>query len=149
MDFLITHYKAATKQFQQRITMVDRIMTSWYKFDDYYTRTDDTPVYAAVILLHPSLRKAYLSEAWKDQPQYVSPAIEAVRRLWDDFRPPQEAEPEDDLSAYEAYKKRVYQKSSCHDEFSRFIEGPTLPIGSSSALSWWLEPTQQTSYPWL
>lgn len=48
--------------------MVDRIMTSWYKFDDYYTRTDDTPVYAAAILLYPSLREAHLKEAWKDQP---------------------------------------------------------------------------------
>jgi hypothetical protein len=69
-----------------------------------------------------------------------------MRRLWD-FKPQQEPEIEEDLSAYEAYNKRIYQKSSCHDEFSRFIEGPTLPIGASSALSWWLEPTQQTSYP--
>lgn len=67
--------------------MVDRIMTSWYKFDDYYTRTDDTLVYAAAILLHPSLREAHLKEAWKDQPQYIGPAIEAVRRLWDDSKP--------------------------------------------------------------
>ncbi|OAQ57829.2 restless-like transposase [Pochonia chlamydosporia 170] len=147
MDFLVTHYKAAMEQFQHNTTMVDRIMTSWYKFDDYYTRTDDTPVYAAAILLHPSLREAHLKEAWKDQPQYIGPAIAAVRKLWDDFKPQQEPEIEEDLSAYEAYKKRIYQKSSCHDEFSRFIEGPTLPIGDSSALSWWLEPTQQTSYP--
>ncbi len=147
MDFLITHYKAAMEQFQHSITMVDRIMTSWYKFDDYYMRTDDTPVYAAAILLHPSLRRAHLQEAWKDQAQYIAPAIEAVRKLWDDFKPQQEPEIEEDLSAYEAYKKRIYQKPSCHDEFTRFIEGPTLPIGASSALSWWLEPTQQTSYP--
>jgi hypothetical protein len=147
MDFLVTHYKAAMGQFRHNVTMVDRIMTSWYKFDDYYTRTDDTPVYAAAILLHPSLREAHLREAWKDQLQYVSPAIEAVRQLWNEFKPQQEPEVEEDLSAYEAYKKRIYQKSSCHDEFSRFIEGPTLPIGASSALSWWLEPTQETSYP--
>lgn len=70
-----------------------------------------------------------------------------MQRLWEDFRPQQQPESEEDHSAYEAYKKRVYQKSSCHDEFSRFIEGPTLPIGNSSAFSWWLEPTQQTSYP--
>ncbi|KAM0664443.1 hypothetical protein ACQRIU_007025 [Beauveria bassiana] len=115
--------------------MVDRIMTSWYKFDEYYTRTDDTPVYAAAILLHPSLRKAHLKEAWKDQSQYIVPAVDAVRRLWEEFRPRQEPEPEEDLSAYEAYQKRVNQKSSCDDEFGRFFEGSTLPIGASSALS--------------
>ena len=147
MDFLVTHYKLGMEQFQDNITMADRIMTSWYKFDEYYTRTDDTPVYAAAILLHPSLRRAHLMEAWKDQAQYIEPAIEAVRRLWDEFKPQQKPEMKEDLSAYEAYKKRIYQNSSCHDEFSRFIEGPTLPIGASSALSWWLEPTQQTSYP--
>lgn len=31
-----------------------------------------------------------------------------------------------------------YQKSSCDYEFGRFIEGSTLPIGASSALSWCL-----------
>ncbi|KAH6985289.1 hypothetical protein EDB80DRAFT_591015, partial [Ilyonectria destructans] len=50
IDFLITHYKAATQQFQHNLTMVDCIVTSWYKFDDCYRRTDDSPVYAAAIL---------------------------------------------------------------------------------------------------
>ncbi|KAJ0134310.1 L-2-aminoadipate reductase large subunit [Fusarium oxysporum f. sp. albedinis] len=98
------------QQFQHDITMADRIMTSGYKFDDYYKRTDDSP---------------------------------------EGFKPVQVLEMEEDLSAYEAYKKQIYQQSSSHDEFDRFIEGPPLPIGASSALSWWLEPTQQTSYPHL
>jgi hypothetical protein len=149
MDFLITHYKAAMQQFQHDITMADRIMTSWYKFDDYYKRTDDSPVYAAAILLHPSLRRAHLDEVWKDQSHYIAPAIDAVRKLWEGFKPVQVLEMEEDLSAYEAYKKWIYQQSSSHDEFDRYIEGPPLPIGASSALSWWLEPTQQTSYPHL
>ncbi|KAF6512729.1 hypothetical protein HZS61_007535 [Fusarium oxysporum f. sp. conglutinans] len=135
MDFLITHYKAAMQQFQHDITMADRIMTSWYKFDDYYKRTDDSPVYAAAILLHPSLRRAHLDEAWKDQSHYIAPAIDAVRKLWEGFKPVQVLEMEEDLSAYEACKKRIYQQSSSHDEFDRFIEGPPLPIGASSALS--------------
>lgn len=88
-----------------------------------------------------------MTEAWKDQAQYIEPAIRAVRTLWEGFKPEKEPEVEEDLSAYEAYKKRIYQSSSTHDEFGRFIEGPALPIGASSALSWWLEPTQQTSYP--
>ncbi|OAA37489.1 Ribonuclease H-like protein [Cordyceps fumosorosea ARSEF 2679] len=147
MDFFVTHYKAAMKRYRGNVTMTDRIMTSWYKFDDYYTRTDDSPVYAAAILLHPSLRMAHMTEAWKDQAQYIEPAIRAVRTLWEDFKPEKEPEVEEDISAYEAYKKRIYQSSSTHDEFDRFIEGPALPIGASSALSWWLETTQKTSYP--
>ncbi|KAM3446391.1 hypothetical protein NHJ6243_010227 [Beauveria neobassiana] len=135
MDFFVTHYKAAMKRYRDNVTMTDRIMTSWYKFDDYYTRTDDSPVYAAAILLHPSLRMAHMTEAWKDQAQYIEPAIRAVRTLWEDFKPEKEPEIEEDLSAYEAYKKRIYQSSSTHDEFDRFIEGPALPIGASSALS--------------
>ncbi|KAJ9413748.1 hypothetical protein QL093DRAFT_1978752, partial [Fusarium oxysporum] len=135
MDFLVTHYKAAMQQFQHDITMADRIMTSWYKFDDCYKRTYDSQVYAAAILLHPSLRRAHLDEAWKNQSHYIAPAIDAVRKLWEGFKPVQVLEMEEDLSAYEAYKKRTYQQSSSHDEFDRFIEGSPLPIGSSSALS--------------
>ncbi|KJZ70117.1 hypothetical protein HIM_10487 [Hirsutella minnesotensis 3608] len=147
MDFLVTHYKSATEQFGNNATMLDRIMTSWYKFDDYYRRTDDSPVYAAAILLHPSLRRAHLEKAWEDQSQYIRPAIESVRKLWEAFRPDSKPQVEENLSAFEAYKRRIYEQSSSDDEFDRFINGSALPIGASSALSWWLEPTQETSYP--
>ena len=29
-------------------------MAGWYAFDKYYTKTDDTSVYATAMILHPS-----------------------------------------------------------------------------------------------
>lgn len=59
MDFLVTHYDETKAQYteQGNIRMVNRLLVSWYKFDDYYKLTDDAPVYATALLLHPSLRE--------------------------------------------------------------------------------------------
>jgi hypothetical protein len=64
MDFLIKYLNKALKQYKDDITMFNRIMTCFYSFDKYYKKTDDIPAYAASILLHPSLRKAYLNSQW-------------------------------------------------------------------------------------
>ncbi|KAJ6436618.1 hypothetical protein O9K51_10864 [Purpureocillium lavendulum] len=133
MDFLITHYKASTEKFRHSLTMTDRIMTSWYKFDDYYRRTDDSPVYAAAILLHPSLRRAHLHEAWKDQSQYIGPAVEAVRKLWEDYKPRQVPTINEDLSAYEAYKQQVINEGLPRAAWSTIAARPAGPARLSLA----------------
>ena len=38
------------------------IMRAWYAFDKYYSLTDEVPVYAAALLLHPSGRKRYIDD---------------------------------------------------------------------------------------
>jgi len=35
-------------------------MVAWYKFDKYYTLSNDTAAHVAVALLYPQLREAYL-----------------------------------------------------------------------------------------
>jgi hypothetical protein len=39
----------------------DAIMRAWYAFDKY-SLTDEAPVYAAALLLHPSRRKHYIDK---------------------------------------------------------------------------------------
>ena len=67
--------------------MVNHLLVSWYKFDDYYKLTDDAPVYATALLLHPSLREHYLRNNWTHQKQYINPAIQAARKLWEAYKP--------------------------------------------------------------
>ena len=69
--------------------MLTRILASWFKFDKYYSLTDDTAVYVASILLHPELRRIYLEKSWDHQKQYIEPAVRAVRDMWKKYFKPE------------------------------------------------------------
>jgi hypothetical protein len=58
------------------------LAASWYKFDKYYKLTDDTPIYAAAILLRPMLRRGYLDHQWEKQASYIEAVIDSVREMW-------------------------------------------------------------------
>jgi hypothetical protein len=50
-------------------------------------------VYAAAVLLHPSLRRAYFDSIWAHQQSYIEPAINGARQLWREcFRPEKPAD---------------------------------------------------------
>ncbi|KAF2176079.1 hypothetical protein K469DRAFT_536578, partial [Zopfia rhizophila CBS 207.26] len=126
----------------------------WFKFGEYYKMTEESPAYAAAILLHPSLRKACLqnSDSWKKAD--INRAIREVRKLWKDhFKPASEQHSAQDKpeTPYERWKRERYLNigvsSTIGDDFERFITATPYSIGEQSPLEYWLEPTQQKTYP--
>jgi hypothetical protein len=124
MDFLIHHYQQAKQKHRRNPHFSARLLASWYKFDKYYKLTDDTPIYAAAILLHPALRRGYLDRQWEKQASYIEPAIETVRNVWKEFKstPTAPVEPgvleKDD---FERWRRQIYHSRSNQDEFERFV----------------------------
>jgi hypothetical protein len=47
---------------------------SWKKLDEYYQKTDQSPVYVATVVLHPGLKWKWLEKACKDRPQWIKEA---------------------------------------------------------------------------
>ncbi|KAL7755481.1 hypothetical protein ACKLNR_014579 [Fusarium oxysporum f. sp. zingiberi] len=47
------------------------IMTAWQKLNEYYTKLGDSPLFAASIILHPSLGMNYLEVNWASEEQLV------------------------------------------------------------------------------
>jgi hypothetical protein len=47
------------------------IMTAWQKINEYYTKLGDSPLFAASIILHPSLGMNYLEVNWASEEQLV------------------------------------------------------------------------------
>jgi len=39
------------------------LLTMWFAFNKYYTLTNKIPVYAAALLLNPTLQRAYLNKS--------------------------------------------------------------------------------------
>jgi hypothetical protein len=132
MDFLADHYAKAAEAYKHDASTSARIITSHLIFDKYYNITDRQPLYAAAILLHPSLRRFYLDKQWadlttKNKVPYVDNAIEAVTKLWEKYKPDSENATTtklNQLSGYDQYMYSVFnlKEDSDSDEFKRFIK---------------------------
>ncbi|KAG7001541.1 putative AC transposase [Fusarium oxysporum f. sp. conglutinans] len=141
-------------------------------FEKYYQLTEQAPVYVAGILLHPALRKSYLSEQWKRNPAWVSNAVKAVRKIWStEYKsyqlPDEQQEKEQELDEFDRWRQKVYSTASeVKDEFDRFIyvsnlkpsnglvlmilrRAPRLGLDNKRPYQWWLEPTQRENFPLL
>src|SRR5436305_10599508 len=53
----------------------------WFVLNKYYTLTDDTPAYAAAVLLDPTKRQAYIEKNWPSV--WHSDVIGKVMQLWE------------------------------------------------------------------
>ena len=153
MDYLVAHFDRYKEAYAGRMhrAMLERVLTGWYKFDHYYQLTDDIPVYAAAILLHPSLRKSYLDKAWKHQSSFIEPAIESVRKLWSVYKPPQvRVACEPTMSQYKRFMRdRTTDMSATDDAFERFILDPKVNVNTTSVIEWWQAEWVETTYPGL
>jgi hypothetical protein len=169
MDFLIEHFKLQKEKHKNNPQMTTRILASWFKFDKYYQLTDDSPIYAAAVLLNPALRRSYLDSAWSHQTAYIEPAVEQAREMWtQSFKPTVTATTEEALAAikdpFQRFRAKATGFVSIKDEFDDFINVCVLtflflpmlissskanphPIGPQSPLEWWLEPSRRALYP--
>ncbi|EXU94461.1 hAT family dimerization domain protein, partial [Metarhizium robertsii] len=136
MDYLADHYAKATEFYKDNASTKARILTSHLIFDKYYNITDRAPLYAASILLHPSLRRSYLDKQWaalstKNETPYIENAVKATTSLWEKYKP-QDGEAEGsskrgELSSFDVFMQSVLQDNSTCDEFERFIKGDMYP----------------------
>ena len=142
MDFLVSHFKEAEKQHkrEQNSAMLRRTMTAWYAIDKYYSYTDNSPVYAVAILLHPSLRKAYLEKQWAYQADYIQPTKDNVSELGRrSYKKEKQTRRKEAQSNFESWREEIYEED-IDDEYEQFITDRRRKI-AGAALSWWLEPT--------
>ncbi|KAK2591871.1 hypothetical protein QQS21_010422, partial [Conoideocrella luteorostrata] len=60
----------------------------WTKLEDYYLKTDRTPVYRAALGLHPSYGYNYFEKHWRiamDKPLWHSDMQSAVCSMFDEY----------------------------------------------------------------
>lgn len=158
LDYLHHHYTDAFDKYKHSPNTNARVLSSWFLYDKYYSLTDRTPVYGAAILLHPGLRRTYLQDNWKRfedkyNTEYVEPCVTKTRTWWrKDYAPKEPTQQRQQqqrirkLTPFHQFRFKAMRINSVEDEFDRFIKAEPTPI-TGSALSWWLESRQQTSFP--
>ena len=124
----------------------------WYVLKQYYGLTDDTPVYAMAVLLHPAMRMQYIKSRWQ---QGWWESIKAkVEALWAEYSDlelaPGENEPEkeqeDDEFIDFARPSLTLLEHRSGDEFERFINSGVCGI-SIPVLEWWSQEQQRKRFP--
>ncbi|KAM3497415.1 hypothetical protein MY10362_009233 [Beauveria mimosiformis] len=157
MDILVQHFRTSLEKYESDPFFGPRILRSWCAFDKYYLKTDDSPYYAAAMILHPSRRIGYLKHNWDKA--WVRPAMQAVKQLWCDFKAQDHDSlpaPHDEfvgtsagsLEAFDliASKLRNFPRPQCRDEYEEYTSEPAILI-DIPALQWWLDAQQRTRWP--
>lgn len=123
----------------------------WFILDKYYFKTDETPVYSAALLLHPSKRLKYLRQNW--QRDWHANAISKAQQIWSRYKdhPVAKAPAETatgQMTAYErlAQSLDVTETHDYEDELEKFINGTPCKI-AVSPLTWWTREEQRMEYP--
>jgi len=133
-----------------------RIKKGWDTLDKYYSKTDDSPLYAAALILHPNRRTKYIEANWRAK--WVKPALQRVKRLWESYRdklppPPSssvpDTAPQKELDAFDRIAQRLgkYAEPPKADEYQLYCNGEPYDIGKTSALTWWCQDQQRTRWP--
>lgn len=155
MDFMVQHFKRSLEKYATNSKLCDCIRTSWHAFDKYYLKTDEVTAYGAALLLAPYRRKAYINRNWKAS--WRKPVVNAAWKLWvkeykgkfSNKEATQEASNRDqEPDEYDIWSQEQSTLHAIEDEFDYFINAsPTnLPSGTT-ALDWWLNPSNHTNYP--
>jgi hypothetical protein len=90
MDYLFVKFKQAAEEtrFEEPSHFKSGIDCGWRKLEDYYVKTDRTPIYRAALALHPSYGYDYFERHWKsamNRPQWYSDMQSAVGSLFDEY----------------------------------------------------------------
>jgi len=60
------------------------INAGWEKLNKYYCMTEQSPAYAAAVVLNPTMKWQWFTKLWEDQPSWTRKAKITVKKLWKD-----------------------------------------------------------------
>lgn len=148
MDFILDVFERGKKANKDDIIMAPMYNAGWRKLDKYYQLTDDSPAYVAAIVLHPRHKWQYIQTNWHTE--WFEPARKLMRDLWDEYKPvdtplPQSMAQSTTTNEFLLWMNQQYQTELPFDEYERYCQTERVKV--DSALSWWLEETQQREYP--
>ena len=159
MDGLLLFYEEFKKENSSNKRLCKAIDMGWFVLSKYYNLTDDTPVYAAGLLLDPERRLAYIEQNW--HPSWLEKAVEGAKEMWekeykqhrDISEPPASMESSRPLNQLSKLLQRGSVKNKkkvdhAADDLEAFMKDDVLDTGCI-ALEWWSRVEQRSRYPTL
>lgn len=149
MDFVLAQFEAGKEAHVDDPIMAPMYNSGWAKLDKYYRLTDESPAYVAAIVLHPSHKWHYIYENWKKE--WAESSKKLIMTLWNEYKPvepslPLSEVPSTTTNEFLNWRDKHLQPALITDEYERYCQSERT-YGFTSALAWWLEETQQKTYP--
>jgi hypothetical protein len=60
MDFILSHYEKAKITYANHDVLKNMVNSGWQKMEKYYSKTDESPAYAASVILNPTRKVMYM-----------------------------------------------------------------------------------------
>ena len=127
------------------------INLAWLKLNDYYVKTDATPLYVTAVVLHPRYKKRWFNKKWKERTDWLEMVDDKVNKMWLQYKGLPLDELKFDVPADVAKKQeKDYNDWSSDDddnsavnkeadELAQYLAEPLLPTPISNPLKWWTE----------
>lgn len=135
--------------------IISSIDNAWSKLNEYYTKLEDSPLWAAAVVLYPAFNLQWLEEQWQSETQvlWIHKAKKGLQNYFDYWYPDTQAEEistppglsiKPEQSYYDQWiKSRQKKVSSGLGELERYYrlgsQDTTDPVG------WWV--SQKSSFP--
>ncbi|KAJ6437990.1 putative AC transposase [Purpureocillium lavendulum] len=155
MDILFMQFENAKVKYATNARMVNSLHMGWWVLSKYYAESDNNPIYATALLLHPEKRRRYLDRHWADE--WRQTAIDGARLLWAKYKdrplPSESAARSSDerreATPYERIRRSmsVLDEPGDEDEFEKFVNSPPRPMTTNTPLEWWCREEQRMEYP--
>ncbi|KAF8607086.1 hypothetical protein BDV93DRAFT_435812, partial [Ceratobasidium sp. AG-I] len=85
---IIVHYDALDAEYAEMCNNKSLPVYHWHAanqgrllFNGYYQKTDESEMYHLAILMHPSMRKLYLTASGWD-PEWIKTTMQIAERCW-------------------------------------------------------------------
>jgi len=86
MDYTLTQFEKGKTLWKGHPVLSEMFNMGWGKMEKYYKLTDNSPAYAASMILDPRGKWTYIERNWKSV--WLDPAKKLVQTQWDkEYRP--------------------------------------------------------------
>jgi hypothetical protein len=87
MDMLLQQLEVAKTTYQsQKSPFATCINLAWVKLNDYYSKTDRSPIYVVSVILDPRLKLRYFEEKWVMHRDWIDKARSEVVKMYDRYQ---------------------------------------------------------------
>jgi hypothetical protein len=86
MDRLLSHLEEFKLEMEvSNSGLSDAVEAAWAKLDEYYRRTDQTPVHIISLVVDPRIKLSYFHRQWSHNPDWIVGAKVKVEELFGQY----------------------------------------------------------------
>ena len=84
LETLLSHVESMKVEYASHKQLAISLNEAWSKLRQYYGKMDESPAYAAALMLHPRHKLHYFTKRWKKHlAEYIQPTKNALRKQYE------------------------------------------------------------------